>query len=197
MSQLVSPAKSHLASTQACDALRSADVRDWKQEWTKGKEEFRLKINGHTEYVIARDFAATIDSIYSMRVKNFGREESLSARFAEPLHRQLRETFDSIAALRVAQREQVGQAIETGVLLQHVRERNSYFVSTSQNGTLFTSELPDTGSGAILVRGDLSRDVSRPDKRLILEVTWRTAAGTGGPLACVVDSRYATLLPPK
>jgi hypothetical protein len=197
MSLLVSTSKSYLAITQARDALLKADPRDFKQEWVKGKEEFHLRASGNTEYVIARHLASKADLMYSIRLRCFNREESLSIRFGDSLHNQLRESFNTIADLRVAQRQLVREAVEVGALLHHVRQRDFYTVSHSQKGTLFTSELPDTGSGAVVVRGDVSRDVSHPDKKLILEVTWRSAAGTGGPLAFVVDPRYAALLEPK
>lgn len=197
MSQLVSTSKSYLAIAQAREALQDADPRDFKQEWVKGKEEFHLRTKGHTEYVIARHVATKADSMYSIRVKSFNREEPLSIRFGDPLHNQVRQSFNDISALRVAQREFVRDSVEGGALLHHVRERDFYSVGSSLKGTLFTSELLDTGSGLVLVRGDLSTDLSHPGNRLILEVTWRSSIGTGGPLAFVVDRRYAALLEPS
>lgn len=190
----VSSGRSYMANEQARAALQGADPRDFKQEWNKGKEEFHLKVNSYTEYIVSQNIAASADSQYSARVKYFGREEVLTKRFGDPLDSQLRATFRALADLRASQRKVVAEAIQSKALLEHVSERESYAFNAAQKGVLFTSMLPDTGSGGIIVRGDLSRDMSRPDKRLILEVTWRSSVGTGGPMSFVVDRQYAQLL---
>jgi len=190
----VHSARSYMANEQARAALQGADPRDFKQEWNRGRAEFHLKLNGYTEYIISHNPAAPSDSQYSARVRYFGRDESLSTRFGDLLNSQLRATFKAIADLRASQREVVTEAIQSKALLGHVSERESYALNAAQKGVLFTSILPDTGAGGIVVRGDLSRDMSHSEKRLILEVTWRSSVGTGGPMSFVVDRQYAQLL---
>jgi hypothetical protein len=197
MNSSMSHAKSHVESVQLCQTLQKLDSRTWKQEWNKGKEEFRLKINGYTEYIVARDFSAKSNSMYSIKVSSLNRERSVPVEFGDPLHRQLHRTFHEIDALRHEQRKVVSDAIRDGTILNHIRERDLYPVNHSPKGVLFSSELPDHGFGAILVRGDLTRDQSNPNKTLILQVTWRSSTGTGGPLTSVVDPRYSALLEPR
>jgi hypothetical protein len=179
---------------QARDALGKIEPHSWRQQWNKGTEEFHARLNGQTEYVVTRDIGAKSSSMYSIRVRNFHKEEALPVRFGDPLHHRLHQTFNDINTLRGAQRSLVIETIKTGALLQNVRERDLYSTSSSQKGVLFASEIPDTGSGAILVRGDLTRDTSHAEKRLILQVTWRSSIGTGGPLTFVVDRHYEGLL---
>lgn len=197
MNTAVSPAKSYGDRMRASETLHKTDPRAWKHEWNKGKEEFRLKIDAATEYIVARDYAATSDSVYSIRVSSFNREQSLPVRVGDSLHRQLSLTFRAIDQLRREQRKVVSEAVRDGEILKHISERDLYPTNHSPKGVLFASELPDNGCGTILVRGDLSRDMSHPDKALILQVTWRSSAGTGGPLTWVVDPRYAALLEPR
>lgn len=194
MAAAVHSARSYMANEQARAALQGADPRDFKQEWNRGKEEFHLKLNGYTEYIISGNIAVAGDSQYSARIKYFGRDELLSTRFGDSLNRQLHATFQGIAELRASQKEVVTEAINSKALLEHVSERELYALNAAQKGVLFTSTLPDTGAGGIVVRGDLSRDMSHPDKRLILEVTWRSSVGTGGPMSFVVDRQYGQLL---
>jgi len=194
MAAEVHSARSYMVNEQARAALQGADPRDFQQEWKKGKEEFHLKLNGYTEYIISHNLVSGNESQYSARIKYFGRDEALTTRFGDSLDRQLRVTFQGIADLRASQREVVAEAIQSRAILEHVSERESYALNAAQKGVLFTSMLPDTGSGGIIVRGDLSRDMSHRDKRLILEVTWRSSVGTGGPMSFVVDRQYAQLL---
>ncbi len=197
MNMSLSPSRSYVACIQACDALRKIEPHNWRQQWNKGTEEFHAKLNGHTEYVVTRNLAAKSPSMYSLRVRSFHNEQALPVRFGDPLHHQLHETFNHINALRGAQRRVVIETIKTGALLQNVLERDLYSASSSQKGVLFASEIPDTGSGAILVRGDLTRDTSHAENRLILQATWRSSIGTGGPLTFAVDRHYEGLLAPK
>jgi len=193
MAAVVNAAKSYTAQLQAWEVLRKADTRDFKQEWSKGKEEFHLKLNGYTEYIISWSPAARIDSQYSVRIKHLGREEILPARLGDLLDMQLRATFREIAELRTTQKDVVLEAIKSGALLEHVSERDHYSLNAGRKGVLFGSMLPDTGAGAILVRGDLVRDMNHPEQRLVLEVTWRSSLGTGRPIGFVVDKKYGQL----
>ncbi|MEY4700588.1 MAG: hypothetical protein RL326_775 [Pseudomonadota bacterium] len=197
MSASLTQSRSYASCIQARDALQKIEPHKWRQQWNKGIEEFHARLDAHTEFVVTRNIAARSSSMYSIKVRNFHREESLPVRFGDPLHHQLHETFNHIVALRGSQRDVVIDAIKTGAILGHIRERDLYSASFSQRGVLFASEMPDTGSGAILVRGDLTRDTSHPEKRLILQVTWRSSIGTGGPLTFAVDSHYEALLAAK
>lgn len=194
MGAVINSANSFAAQVQAREALRAADPRDFEQRWNKGREEFHLKLNGYTEYIISRNTAAQADSQYTARVKRFGREESLSMRYGDLLTRQLRETFTAISLLQATQKENVINSIRSGAILEHIVQREAYSLNAMRKGVIFSSQMADAGQGAILIQGDLVRDMNHPDKRLVLEVTWRSSVGTGGPLGFVVDRQYAQLL---
>ena len=200
MGTTVSGARSFFLSSQALADLSKADIRDFKQHWNKGIEEFHLRTNGYTEYVIARSYAVKSDSMcsaYEARVRNFGKEEVISVRFGSPLERALGDAFKAVDTLRASLKERVIEAVTSGELLEHVEDRESYSLNAVRKGVMFSSRLPDVGRGEILVRGDLSRDMSHPDQRLVLEVTWRHSVGTDGPLRFIVDRQYERLLNTK
>ncbi len=194
MATTVSESKTVLTTLQAREVLAKASPQEFKQHWNKGREEFHLKVNGHTDYIIAKSPVPTASAMHTVRITSFGRETVLSVRFGSPLDAALRETFKAIALLRATQRESVIEAIKSGAVLEQIEDRQSYALNSSRKGVLFSSRLPDGGDGSVLVRGDLTRDMSSPDKKLLLEVTWRSSIGTGGPLAFVVGRKFERLL---